>query len=383
MTPEDQKKLFDELNLLAGQLKTELKKLEALGADPLKKTNETIEAIQARMDTIETKLNRPPVPTVDPKVSMDEKALQRREAFLTLCRRGKDALTPEQLKVLTVSDDTTGGYLAPPEMTSEIIKGVVEYSPVREVARVRQTGSRSVKAPKRTGTFSAAWVGEIDARSETQGLTYGLEEIPTHELTAEVYISMEDLEDSAFNLESELNMEFSEQFGVAEGAAFISGAGTKKPEGLLTNSGIAAVNSGDANLLKADGLIDLFYAVKDAYARNGSWLMKRGTIATIRKFKDGQGQYLWQPGIGQDQPNTILGKPYREAVDMPAVAANEYPVLFGDYRRGYWIVDRIQITVVRDIYTKASSGQVKFVARKRVGGAVVNTEAIKKQKIAA
>ena len=383
MDATELKKLIDEQTVLVKQLRDENDKLLAQGKNSQKESNEKIEGIQKRLDEIETKMNRPQVPQTTDKPEPTQEAKARKDAFIQFCRKGMEVLTPEQRKVLTVSDDTTGGYLAPPEMTGEIIKGIVEMSPVREVARVRSTSSRSVKAPKRTGTFAAAWVGEIDSRSEAQGLTWGMEEIPTHELTAEVYISNEDLEDSAFNLESELAMEFAEQFGVAEGLAFISGAGTKKPEGLLTNGGIASVNSGDANLIKGDGLIDLFYTLKDAYARNASWLLKRGTIAAIRKLKDGQGQYLWQPGLGQDQPNLILGRPYREAVDMPAVGANEYPVLFGDYRRGYWIVDRIQIAVVRDIYTKASSGQVKFVARKRVGGAVVNVEAIKKQKISA
>jgi len=197
-----------------------------------------------------------------------------------------------------------------------------------------------------------------------------------------VDVPFEDLEDSDFNLEAELNMEFSEQFGVAEGVSFVSGDAVGEAEGLLTNTGIAYTPGGHASLLQADGLIDLFFALKDAYARNATWVMRRATIGAARKLKGSDNNYLWQPGLGSSLPATLLDRPYVEAVDMPAIAVDAFPVLFGDFRRGYMILDRIQMSVLRDPFTQASSGAIRFHARKRVGGQVVVAEAIRKLKIA-
>lgn len=333
--------------------------------------------INDRIDKLETEMRRPLLRVEERK---DEKSPEMK-AFSSWLRKETKDLTPEELKVLTLSPDTAGGYLAPSEYVREIIKGIVEFSPVRELARVRPTSARSVQVPKRTGTFAGAWTAEIGTRTETTGLTYGLEEIPTHEMYADVRISLQDLEDSAFNMESEIASEISEQLGVLEGTAFISGNAVGKPEGLLTRSGITEVVSGSASAITADGLINLFYELKDVYAKNASFLMKRTTVRDIRKLKDSYGQFLWQPGLQSDQPATLLGRPIYEAVDMPVIATNAYPVLFGDFKRGYLIVDRIQISIQKLIEKYADVGQIGFLARKRVGGQVVLTEAIVKLKI--
>ncbi len=170
---------------------------------------------------------------------------------------------------------------------------------------------------------------------------------------------------------------------MAEGAAFVTGDAVGKPEGLLVNADVAETNSGDGGAITADGLIDLFHAVKTAYARNGTWLMNRQTLGEVRKLKDSQGQYLWQPGLQAGVPGAILGAPFVEAPDVPDIAANATPVVFGDFRRGYLIVDRVQMSVLRDPFTQATSGNVRFIARRRVGGQVVLAEAIRKQRIAA
>ncbi len=383
MDEKEIKALRDEQQKLVKQLHEENEKLIAAGKNTQKEWTEKMQVIQERLDQVETKLNRPALPGPDSKSENDEKARQRNATFLNYLRKGRENLSPEEVKVLTVADDTGGGFLATPETVNEIIKGVVEFSPVRSVARIRTTSQRSVRIRKRTGTFTAQWVAEVGSKTETTGLAYGLEDAPVHELYALVDVSEQDLEDSDFNLESELNMEFSEQFGVAEGLAFISGNAVGKPEGITVNTAIGQVNSGDANLLTADGVIKLFYALKDAYARNGSFLLKRSSIQAIRLLKDSQNQYLWQAGLAGNQPNTILGRPYLEAVDMPAVAANALAISFGDFRRGYLIIDRVVISVKRDPFTQATSGAVRFIARKRVGGQVVNAEAIKLQKVAA
>jgi HK97 family phage major capsid protein len=287
-----------------------------------------------------------------------------------------------EYKALSVTPDTAGGYLAPVEYVREIIKSVTEISPVRSLARVRQTANKSVQIPKRTGQFAAVWVAEQGTRSETTGLTYGLEEIHTHEVYALVDISNQMLEDSAFNMQSEISEESSEQFALAEGTAFVSGNGVGKPEGFLSHSGLLTTNSGTAaNIADADGqangLLSLKYAIKSAYHANSTWVMNRTTIGAARRLKDAEKNYIWQSGIALGRPNTIDGDPYVEMTDMPSEGAGLKPIVYGDFRRAYTWVDRIAMEMLRDPYTQATSGNVRFIMRKRVGGQVVLVEAIR------
>jgi HK97 family phage major capsid protein len=296
-------------------------------------------------------------------------------------RKSLDGVAAE-MKSLSLSPDTLGGYLAPTEYVREIIKGVVEVTPFRAVARTRQTTQKAIQLPKRTGTFSAQWVQEQGTRSETTGLTYGMDEIPTHEMYALVDITNQMLEDAAFNMEAEVRAEATEQFAKAEGAAFLSGSGVGRPFGFLNNASIATVNSGAAAALTADGLLSVYYSIKTDYARAALWMMNRSTIGQIRRLKDGDGEYLWAPGLAGGVPNTINGAPYVEAADMPDVGASAKPVAFGDFRRGYVIVDRIAMEMLRDPYTQATSGAVRMIFRRRVGGQVVLPEAIVLQNVA-
>lgn len=341
-------------------------------------TKEYVDRLNARLDELEVKAKRPA------QSAGTESNSPGTAAFLKWARQGPDKLGTEEIKALTRSDDTTGGYLASSEMTQELIKGVVEYSPIRSVARVRTTSAKSIQVRKRTGTFAAQWTAERGQRPETTGLSYGLEELPAHEMYALVDISLQDLEDSDFDLEAELRMEFEEQFGVAEGAAFVLGSGNGKPEGILTNPDVPFTVSGSAGAIadvdgQANGLIAVYYDLKDVYAQNGTWALKRGTVKAIRQMKDGQKNYVWAPGLAGGAPATILDRPYIECVDMPAVAANAFPVVFGDFRRGYTIADRVKIEVQRDPFTQV--GFVRFNARKRVGAQVILAEALRKLKI--
>ena len=296
-------------------------------------------------------------------------------------RKSLDGVAAE-MKSLSLSPDTLGGYLAPTEYVREIIKGVVEVTPFRAVARTRQTTQKAIQLPKRTGTFSAQWVQEQGTRSETTGLTYGMDEIPTHEMFALVDITNQMLEDAAFNMEAEVRAEATEQFAKAEGAAFLSGSGVGRPFGFLNTASIATVNSGAAAALTADGLLSVYYGIKTDYARAAVWMMNRSTIGQIRRLKDGDGEYLWAPGLAGGVPNTINGATYVEAADMPDVGASAKPVAFGDFRRGYVIVDRIAMEMLRDPYTQATSGAVRMIFRRRVGGQVVLPEAIVLQNVA-
>ena len=290
-----------------------------------------------------------------------------------------------EAKALNLSADTAGGYLAPTEYVREIIKGVTEISPARALVRVRQTAQKAIQIPKRTGQFAAQWVSENGTKTETTGLAFGLEELPVHELYALIDVSNQMLEDSAFDMEAEIRMEASEQFAVAEGAAVISGSGVGKPEGILTNASVGETVSGTAATVadsdgQANGFITLFHAIKTAYARNATWMLNRTTLGSARKLKDGDKNYIWMPGLANGVPNTILGAPYVEMPDMPNEGANLYPVAFGDFRRAYTLVDRISMEMLRDPYTQATSGNIRFIFRRRLGGQVVLAEAIRKLK---
>lgn len=393
LTPEQVKESVDELGRVWKSFREENDKLLAQGKQTQKEWNEKMQTLNDRMDELDTKLNRRPAAPSTPEQEQDQKSKARKAAFLSFCRYGLDGMSAEE-KSLLAKDSVPGErkalssgqgteFLAAPEFSNELIKGVVEFSPIRSVARVRTTSAKSVKLRKRTGTFAAVWTGKTATRTETTGLKYGLEEVPTHEMYALVDVPFEDLEDSDFNLEAELNLEFAEQFGVAEGLSAVSGDAVTEMEGILTNAAVGETNSGDANLITADGLISVFFAVKDAYAKNGVWMLKRSTIGSVRKLKGSDNNYLWQPGLGNSLPAMLLDRPYVEAVDMPAIAANAYPVVFGDFRRGYTVIDRVQMSVMRDPFTQGASGAVRFHARKRVGGQVVNAEALRKLKIAA
>lgn len=288
-----------------------------------------------------------------------------------------------EYKAMGIANDTTGGYLAPMEYIREIIKGVTDVSPVRSLARVRQTASKAITIPKRTGQFAAQWVADQGAKSETDGLRYGMWEIPTHEMYALIDISNQNLEDSAFNMESEISFEATEQFAVAEGAAFVSGTGVGRPEGILVASGVTGNNSGTATTIadadgQANGLLTLKYSLKSSYARNANWIMNRTTLGSVRKLKDADKGYIWQPGIAMGAPNTIDGDPYVEVPDMPSEGAGLVPIAYGDFARAYTLVDRIQMEMLRDPYTQATSGNVRFIFRRRLGGQVTLGEAIKK-----
>lgn len=342
------------------------------------------------VEELEAKFNRQGLGKIGDEKKSDINLWAR--AVVDAHQKGIVNLTQEQQKALAdveaeykslaVSNDAGGGYLAPSEYSKEIIKGVTLMSPARQLARVRTTGAKSILLPKRTGQFAAQWTAEQGARTETAGLAWGMLEIFAHEMYALIDISQQNLEDSAFNLEAEISFEATEQFAVAEGAAFINGNGIGKPEGILVNADVASTNSGAAATITADGLLALKHDIKSAYARNANWCMNRTTLGAIRRMKDGNGNYLWMSGIANSAPNTIDGDPYCECPDMPSEGANAYPVAYGDFQRAYSLVDRIAMSMLRDPFTQATSGNIRFLFRRRLGGAVVLAEAIRKMKCA-
>ena len=333
---------------------------------------------QVKLDNLETIISRPNTSgeAKDTNIQM--------KAFGDWLRKGE--VDPEEKKALYESDDTLGGYYAPTEYVADLIKSVTEISPIRSIARVRTTSNRGIEIPKRTGQFAAQFVAETGTRSETTGYTTGLMSIDAHELYALVDISQAMLEDSAFDLESEMSTEFGEQFAKAEGTAFISGNSVGRPQGFTdTTAGVGTTNSGSGSALTANGLLDLMYAIKSDYMNNARFVFNRSTLAAILKLEDTEGQKIFVNSMNYvgGAPSTILGKPYVLAEDMPDVGGSAKPIAYADFSRAYTIVDRVNLSVMRDPYSQATSGNIRYVARRRVGGAVVLAEAIRLQNISA
>lgn len=331
-------------------------------------------------DRIEQKLNRPGA-TVETKAA-PEKA--EAKAFTGFLRHGREALPADEVKALRVADDTTGGYLAPDQFVAEVIKGIVEISPVRQAAKVGSTAAGSVILPKRTGRPTASWVGEVETRPET-GSTYGQVEIPVHEAACHVDVSLRLLEDAAVNIESEVASDLAEEFGRLEGSALVNGNGVKKPVGFMSDPGVGYTATGNAATLgtaQADTLIGFIYAMPAFYRNAGVWMMNGTTLAALRKLKDGQGNFLWQPSFRDGEPETILGRPVIEAPDMPDIGNAAEPIAFGDFARAYRIYDRVSLSLMRDPYSQATNGLVRFHARRRLGAGVVLPDAIRKLRCA-
>jgi len=379
---ENINKVWSEMKVLMGEQDTQIKTF----GEASQETKNAVDSLNAKITELETKMSRPAAVPTDIKEAAIIKDLENRKAYGAWMRKGEKGITPEQLKVMTVANDETGGYLCMPEtLAGEMIKDIVEYSPVRGVARVRSTSARSVKIRKKTGNITAAqWVGEIGSRSNLTGMTFGMVEVPVHEMAGYVDISNQDLADPDFDLEAELRLEYAEQFGVTEGTSFISGTGVNSPEGILTTgvNALAGVAGGHATELQADGLIDIVYTLKTAYVAGSNWLLNRNTLKAVRKLKDGNGNYIWTPALGITKPSQILEHSYVECPDMPDIGANTYPIVFGDIKKLYMVIDRTIIETIRDPYTQAGTGTTRFYAYKRVGGQIIQKEAAKKLKIA-
>jgi HK97 family phage major capsid protein len=384
--------MYDEMRStwsdMQGVVDIQEQELKSVGAVS-QETKQHIDALNTRITSLETAMARPQIGALS---RIEPPGAEAKDAYIQALVKGYSSLSadqkkmvelagPGEVKVLQSIDDTGGGYLAPVEFVQDIIKKIVQYSPVRDIVTVRQTQNKSILFPTRTSTFAASWVSEQAARPETTGLRYGQEEIMSHEMYALVLITYADMEDAYFDMSAQIQMETAEQFAVTEGAAFVNGSGVGKPEGLLTNVNVSTDFTGDANLLKADGLIGIAYNLKSAYAKNAIWIMNRNSLGQVRTLKDSYGQYMWQPGIASDIPNTILDHPYMEVPDMPNVTALSYPIMFGDFKRAYVAVDRVQMVMTRLTERYADLGQIGFIARKRVGGQVVLPEAIRKLQV--
>ncbi len=330
----------------------------------------------ARLDNIEARLNRPG--TGD---EAKPEATVERKAFLRYLRAGEARMGADEIKALTVANDAAGGYLAPEETGSELIKLLTQYSPIRSYARTVSIGAQSIHYPRKVSGTSAFWVSEIGDRTGSQPAFEQITLTP-YELATFTDISNQLLEDNAYNLEGELTADFAESFGKAEGVAFLTGDGAGKPVGLLNATGIAELVTPVANTFTADTMIRMFHALPGVHAQNAVWIMNRNTLGMMRTWKDDNGRYLLVDPISAGMPTTLLGRPVVEMVDMADVAASAHPIVFGDLQ-GYRIVDRVGLATLRDPYTLATKGQTRFHVRKRVGADVTHPDRFIKLKIKA
>jgi len=395
---EKQSKAFDEFKS-ANEERLKAKADGKSVADfeaKLSKINEDLNQIadlKSALDQVEKKMNRPGAGgDGDPAKS------EHKEAFGKFLRKGvDDGLGELQQKAYNISTDADGGYAVPEELDREILTLLRNVSPMREVANVRIVGSSDYKKLANKGGTSAGWVDEDDPRTATDSSQLAILTPFMGEIYAYPQATQQMLDDVFFNAESFITDEASVAFAEKEGAAFTLGDGTKKPKGFLAYTAVATddatrafgslqyIASGAAADWAAttpqDKLLDVVYALKKGYRANAKWMLAKSVLGDVRKLKDADGNYLWRPGLESGQPDTLLGYGIVENEDMPAKAANALSIAFGDFKRGYTIVDRIGTRLLRDPYTNKPF--VGFYMTKRVGGFLADSAAIKLLKFAA
>jgi HK97 family phage major capsid protein len=381
--------------------------------DKLAKIEADIDVKQAQLDKFELSLkrqNRTFTDATGAEIDLDAKAMHWAErsarargtrvekynnddmmaykaAFETMMRKGEELASADERKALSVGSDPDGGYVVNPDTSGQIVTKVFETSPMRAYASIQVISTDALEGLFDLGEAGSGWVGETEARPDTGTPQLGKWRIPTHELYAKPKATQRLLDDNEINMEAWLAGKVAEKFGRDEATAFVTGNGVNKPRGFLSyltgttlpgtieqidtgvNGGFAAAPNG------GDVLIDALYGLKAQYRANATWYMNRLTAKTVRKLKDSDGAYLWSPGIAAGQPASLLGYPMASFEDMPDPATGSLSIAVGDMRAAYQIVDRAGIRVLRDPFS--AKPYVEFYTTKRVGGDVVNFEALK------
>lgn len=306
-------------------------------------------------------------------------------------RKGEQMLSNDEVKALSVGSDPNGGYTVHPDMTGRMTQRIFETSPIRAFASVQVIGTDAIEGSFDNDEAGSGWVAERGARTETNTPQLGVWRIPAHELYAMPKATQRLLDDSNVNIEEWHADKVTAKFARDENTAMVTGNGVGKPRGFLTfedyatpgvfeNGKIEQFDTGASGAFAAapnsgDVLLDALYGLKDSYRANANWFLNRSTTGAIRKLKDSDGAYIWQPGAAAGQPATIFGHGMASFEDMPSLAANSLSIAIGDMRAAYQIVDRQGVRILRDPLTDKPF--ILFYTTKRVGGDVVNFEALK------
>lgn len=390
----EQRKLAEEVKkLMAGEWgpAVELR-------DQLKTHGESIAALEEKLDRVAkdmmpilSSINKPQVASDEP-VDKKEQARLAVRALVKGAFRRFDAITPEEkqayeftTRALSVTGDSTGGLIVPAPLVDEIVSNVTEIDPIRQVADVGPTtnGGNERLILRVTTKPTTAWTAENGTRSVGTDIAFGTLHIPVFEEYAYLPVSYQMLEDTNIDLQGLIAGFVAEDFAEEEGKHFVNGTGAGEAEGFMMNGDVSYTAAGEASTLtNGDCLISLSLAIKEPYRRNAVWIMNDSTWAAILKTKGGDGQYLYRIALSDALPNTLLGKRVLSSVTMPSIGANTYPVIFGDFKKGYAIADHLSWQFMVDEQTGFTSGVTYFKARRRVGGAVKVAEAIRKLKIA-
>lgn len=410
---------FEEFKKVNDQRIEEIKQNGQAASDTLEKLAkiekdmDSIEDVKQRLEKIELDANRPGKGK-DSEYSKEQ--IEHKNAFEKWVRNPKDPQLAAELKhaeaalhakAVATTTDGAGGYAVPEELSRQITSKIIDLSPIRRHAKVVQAGSKDYKELVNVRGSVGGWVGETDTRTETG--TSSLEEVaPTFGMSyAYPKATEESLDDIFFNVNQWIVDESSVALAKQEGAAFVSGNGTKKPTGFLNGtpvstgdedsparafgtlqyfatgdaSGLGTLSTTSPTFYPGDVFLDCVYGIKKGYRAGAIWLANKATLGEMRKLKDADGNYLWQPGLVSGQPSTFLGYGIEEDEEMPDIGANAFPVAFGNFREGYLIVDLVGLRITRDEIT--TPGYVKFYVRRRVGGKLLNDDAIKVIKCAA
>ena len=372
-------------------------KADVLVDEKVERINASVSALQAMVDEANVKLAAMAAGAGTNPANGGQSQDERKyaSAFTDYVRRGKSVEEVEaQQRVgiraaMSVGSSPDGGYLAPIEWDRTITDKLKIISPMRDICSIQQISTQGFIKVFNDRAVGSGWVGEVAARPQTTNPQFSTVTYTPGEIYANPAASQQLLDDALINIESWLAAEVEAEFSRQEGLAFVNGDGTNKPKGILQYGAgsthpfgiVPSVPTGDAAKLTPDGLINLVYSLPSEYTANARFIMNRSTFGVLRSFKDSTGQYLWQPSLSLGAPASILGFAVTEVAAMPNVAAGAIPIVFGDFERGYLIIDRAGVRLLRDPFT--NKPYVTFYTTKRVGGGVLNPTTLRYQVVSA
>lgn len=416
------KKLLDGIRTKQDELDGEVKKrgdADVLVKEQVGRMDKGLEKLRADLDALWKKSQRTPTIHLDAKTAeLETKAdlevagwigaesdatkgasyrKAYKAAFDRMVRRGERALSAEETKTLSVGSAPDGGFYVEPARANFIVQKLRETSAMRKIAQVQTITAPSLKIPVDRDDVGYEWVGEQSTRNATTTPQVGEMEIPVHEVSAMPKVTQNMLDDGGFDVEGFINQKISDRFARAENTAFVSGNGTSRPRGFLTGTPVTTADASrafgalqyiatgasgafataSATVSPADKMLDLIYAFNAGYRASLTWVGNRTTLGAVRKFKDQQGNYIYDPRLGASGIiDMVLGYAWEEFADMADyTTANAFAIGLGDFRRGYLIVDKQGMRQLRDPFT--DKPRVLFYTTKRVGGAVIDSDAIK------